>query len=192
MISFIKGTIQSISKDSVVVETAGGVGYKIYLSHEQIIKYLPGQESEFFTYLKVSDSAMDLYGFKNSEQKEFFKLLLSVSGVGPKSAMNIFNLGSLEEIKSAIAREDLKYLIAVQGMGQKTAERLVVELKTKIGKLEDGKEVSGDSQILVDVIDGLVSMGYSREEVRNMVKSINIKGKNTEEVLRLVLKKLGK
>ncbi|MDP2684427.1 MAG: Holliday junction branch migration protein RuvA [bacterium] len=192
MISFIKGTIQNTSKDSVVVETSSGVGYEIFLSKTIAIKYSIGKEVSFFTYLKVSESSMDLYGFENSEQKEFFQLLLSVSGVGPKSAMNILNLGSIDEIKNAIAREDVKYLTAVQGMGQKTAERLVVELKTKIGKLGGSKVMSGDSQIMADVIDGLASMGYGKEEAKNAVQSIDAKKKSTEEVLREALKMLSK
>ncbi|MDZ4228370.1 MAG: Holliday junction branch migration protein RuvA [Candidatus Levybacteria bacterium] len=192
MISFIKGTIQNTSKDSVVVETSSGVGYEIFLSKTIAIKYSIGKEVSFFTYLKVSESSMDLYGFENSEQKEFFQLLLSVSGVGPKSAMNILNLGSIDEIKNAIAREDVKYLTAVQGMGQKTAERLVVELKTKIGKIGGSKVMSGDSQIMADVIDGLASMGYGKEEAKNAVQSIDAKKKSTEEVLREALKMLSK
>ncbi|OGH89456.1 MAG: Holliday junction DNA helicase RuvA [Candidatus Magasanikbacteria bacterium RIFOXYC2_FULL_40_16] len=192
MISFIKGTIHSVDKDNVVVQTTGGVGYKIFLSKNIVLKYLSGQEASFFTYLKVSDSALDLYGFENTEQKEFFELLLSVSGVGPKSAMNILNLGSIDDIKGAIARQDVKYLTTVQGMGQKTAERLVVELKNKIGKMENMAEITGDSQILADVIDGLASMGYGKEEAKDTVKSIDTKNKTTEQVLREALKRLSK
>ena len=192
MISFLKGTIHSVDKDNVVVQTTGGVGYKIFLSKNIVLKYLSGQEASFFTYLKVSDSALDLYGFENTEQKEFFELLLSVSGVGPKSAMNILNLGSIDDIKGAIARQDVKYLTTVQGMGQKTAERLVVELKNKIGKMENMAEITGDSQILADVIDGLASMGYGKEEAKDTVKSIDTKNKTTEQVLREALKRLSK
>ncbi len=192
MISYITGKIQSVGKDSVVVETTGGVGYEIFLSKTVAMNYSAGQEVSFFTYLRVSESAMDLYGFQNAEQKDFFELLLSVSGVGPKSAMNILNLGSIDDIRGAIARQDVKYLTAVQGMGQKTAERLVVELKNKIGKIENMGEITGDSQILSDVIEGLVSMGYGKEEAKDAVKDIDSKDKTTEEVLKEALKKLSK
>lgn len=192
MISYIKGKIKTVDVDSVVVETASGVGYEIFLSKVIALNYSNEQEVSFYTYLKVSDNGMDLYGFENIEQKDFFELLLSVSGVGPKSAMNILNLGSIDEIKNAIAREDVKYLTAVQGMGQKTAERLVVELKAKISKLGGSKIVSGDSQIMADVIDGLASMGYGASEAKDVIKSIDTKDKNTQEVLREALKKLSK
>jgi len=191
MISFLKGKIQAVGKDNVVVETASGVGYEIYLSKILAGKYLRGQEVSFFTYLKVSENAMDLYGFEDMAQKEFFQILLSVSGVGPKSAMNILNLGSMEDIKGAIAREDVKYLTAVQGMGQKTAERLVVELKSKVVSLK--LEVNGvENQVLMDVIDGLSTMGYGKEEIKSVVNGLDTNGKNTEELLKIVLKQLMK
>src|SRR3989338_10974119 len=190
MISYIKGKIQAVGKDNVVVETASGIGYEIYLSKILASKYFAGQNVEFFTYLKVSENAMDLYGFEDISQKEFFEILLSVSGVGPKSAMNILNLGSMEDIKGAIAREDVKYLTAVQGMGQKTAERLVVELKNKIGKLENAGKVTGDSQVIIDLIYGLESMGYGKEEIKQVIQGLEIKGKNIEELMIIVLKRL--
>ncbi len=191
MISFIKGTIIESDKDNVVVQTNSGVGYEIYIPINKISSYRVGQEASFFTYLKVSDSALDLYGFENTEQKEFFELLMSVSGIGPKSAMNILNLGSIDEIKSAIARQDVKYLTEVQGLGQKTAGRLVVELKSKItGKIAGGND--GETRVLVDVVDGLSAMGYGKEEVKEVLNGLELKGKSTEAILRLVLKKLGK
>lgn len=191
MISFLKGTISTVGKDSIVLLTSGGVGYEIYLSKMVAIKYSAGQEVSFSTYLKVSENAMDLYGFENAEQKEFFELLLSVSGVGPKSAMNILNLGSMEDIKGAIAREDVKYLTAVQGMGQKTAERLVVELKSKVEAIEAvvGKV---QNQNMTDVIDGLSAMGYGKEEIKLAIQNLETEGKNTEEILKMVLKRLAK
>ncbi|OGH58681.1 MAG: Holliday junction DNA helicase RuvA [Candidatus Magasanikbacteria bacterium RIFCSPHIGHO2_01_FULL_33_34] len=192
MISYIKGKIQAVGKDNVVVETASGIGYEIYLSKILASKYFAGQNVEFFTYLKVSENAMDLYGFEDISQKEFFEILLSVSGVGPKSAMNILNLGSMEDIKGAIAREDVKYLTAVQGMGQKTAERLVVELKNKIGKLENIGELTSDNKALTDVIDGLTAMGYGKEEIKAVVNGLNTADKNAEELLKIVLRQLSK
>jgi len=105
--------------------------------------------------------------------------------------MNILNLGSLDELKDAIAREDVKYLTSVQGMGQKTAERLVVELKAKVSSL-DNKIKSKASQALIDVIDGLTSMGYGKEEVKLVIRELKTEGRNTEEILREALKKLSK
>jgi Holliday junction DNA helicase RuvA len=116
---------------------------------------------------------------------------MTVSGVGPKSAMNILSLGHMEEIQSAIARSDVKYLTGVQGMGKKTAERLVVELKNKL--LASANDVhstnTGESDILTDALEGLMALGYSREEAKNLVSKIDIEGKSPEQILKLALKK---
>jgi Holliday junction DNA helicase RuvA len=192
MISFVTGKIIELNKDSLIVLTASGVGYELNMPPAKVLKYKLGQEMPFFTYLKISENDMSLYGFESTADKAFFTMLLSVSGVGPKSAMNILGLGSAEEIKSAIARKDVKYLTAVQGMGKKTAERLVVELKSKVKDFDVSGESANDSQILADVIDGLGAMGYSREEVKYVIKNINTEKKTTEELLKIVLQKLSK
>ena len=193
MISFVTGKIQSVSKNSVTVLTAGGVGYEIFIPTVKVGNYRVGDTASLLTYMKVSDSAIDLYGFEEAEEKDFFSLLMTVSGIGPKSAMNILNLGSIDNIKSAIARKDVKYLTDVQGLGKKTAERLVVELQSKVGGYgKNQKMESGESQIMVDVIDGLVSMGYGKDEAKNVVMDLDIKNKNTQQVLKEALKRLGK
>lgn len=193
MISFVTGTIKFISKNSLTVLTSGGVGYEIFIPTVKVGNCRVGQEVSLLTYMKVSDSAMDLYGFDAAEEKDFFSLLMTVSGIGPKSAMNILNLGSIDNIKSAISRKDVKYLTDVQGLGKKTAERLVVELQAKVGGYgKDQKMESGESQIMVDVIDGLISMGYGKDEAKNIVMDLDIKNKNTQQVLKEALRKLGK
>jgi Holliday junction DNA helicase RuvA len=188
MIAIIEGKIRSKNKNSVVVITSGGIGYEIKVSATTFLK-LPAQgEIILHTYLKVSENAMDLYGFLTAEEKEFFELLISISGVGPKTALNIMAVGSIDDIQLAIGRSDVKYLTAVQGIGGKTAERMVVELKSKI---QNPKSKIGevDSEILSEVIDGLVAMGYSRDEAKNTVNGVDTKGKTTEQVLREVLRR---
>lgn len=191
MIAFVRGTILGKAKDHLVIETAGGVGYEVKMTLLQMAKFSIGQTVGIFTYLKVSDSAMDLYGFENNEEKSFFELLLTVSGVGPKSAMNILSLGNIAHIQSAIGRGDIQYLTAVQGLGKKTAERVVVELKTKItSPLEERNTYSSEeSTILAEVVDGLMALGYSREEAKEKIKGIDATGKTTAQVLKMALKK---
>ena len=191
MIAFVRGTILGKAKDHLVIETAGGVGYEVKMNLLQMAKFSIGQTVGIFTYLKVSDSAMDLYGFENIEEKSFFELLLTVSGIGPKSAMNILSLGNIAHIQSAIGRGDIQYLTAVQGLGKKTAERVVVELKTKItSPLEERNTYSSEeSTILAEVVDGLMALGYSREEAKEKIKGIDATGKTTAQVLKMALKK---
>jgi holliday junction DNA helicase RuvA len=191
VISLLKGTIESKQKDSVVLMTAGGVGYAVRVSRLQAEEAKVGVDVILYTYLKVSDNAMDLFGFSSVEHRSFFSLLLSVKSVGPKSAMHILSIGSVQEIQSAISRGDVDYLTSVQGMGKKTAERIVVELKSKI-KVDDSAPARGDGKILGEVIDGLVSMGYGKEDAKAAVQSIETEGKTTEQVLREALRSKSK
>jgi len=188
MISLINGKIVGKNKSRVTVLTAGGVGYEVHVSAPFYLSLPNSGEITLHTYLKVSENGMDLYGFANQEEKDFFELLLSVSGVGPKTALNILALGSIDEIQSAIGRGDVKYLTAVQGIGGKTAERMVLELRSKI-KDQRSTNNEVDSGAMSDAIDGLVGLGYTREEAKQAVRSADTKGKTTEQVLREVLRK---
>ncbi len=190
MIALLKGTVTAKHKTSIVLMTSGGVGYEVYMQPLKVLSAVIGNEMTLYTYLKVSDSALDLYGFEHAEDKDFFSLLMTVSGVGPKTAMNILSLGSMKDIGSAIGRGDVKYLTAVSGLGKKTAERLVVELKTKIGSQGGSSSVQGDSGVLGDVIEALIGLGYSAEDAKSVVTSLDAEGKNTEEVLRMALRKM--
>lgn len=193
MIGFIAGTVLDKNHSAVLVETASGVGYEINLASTHLAMVQIGQTVRLFTYLKVSDSAQELSGFVDSEARDFFKLLLGVSGIGPKSALNILSLGSIEAIKQAIARNDVNYLTAVQGMGKKTAERLVVELKSKLKGTTSVTEMpAGATDTLGEVVEGLIAMGYSAGEARTAVQSLSLVGKTTEQLLREALRQLSK
>ncbi len=192
MITLLTGTIYATLPTGITLLTQGGVGYELTTTRVFASKQTVGSEITLNTYLKVSEQAMQLFGFASIEERAFFQQLLSVSGVGPKSAMNILALGSVGEIESAIAREDATYLSAVQGIGKKTAERMVVELKSKI-KISDTGSATGDhvsGTVLAEVIDALVSMGYAKDEVTSIVKTLE--GDNTEVLLREALKKLAR
>jgi Holliday junction DNA helicase RuvA len=142
-------------------------------------------------YMAVRENSMDLFGFQSLAEKELFLKFLDVNGVGPKSALHLISLGSVEEISSAIARGDINYLTKVSGIGKKTAERIVVELKSKMSKLGiDNLEL--DNGQLGEVMDALVSLGYSKDEAREVVKNLDSEGKNSEELIRQALRILGK
>ncbi|OGH69900.1 MAG: hypothetical protein A3C90_01560, partial [Candidatus Magasanikbacteria bacterium RIFCSPHIGHO2_02_FULL_51_14] len=147
-----------------------------------------GSEVEMPAYLKVSDTGMQLFGFQSNDERIFFQLLITVSGVGPKTAMHILSLGSLDNIQSAISRSDVAYLTAVQGIGKKTAERVVVELKSKVTSHKTHTTSQGDGTTLGEAIDGLVALGYSKDEARDAVHGIATDGKSTETILREALK----
>jgi len=146
-----------------------------------------GQDAELYTYLKVSEQAHDLYGFATKDEKAFFELLLSVKGVGPKGALNILSLGSIANIQDAIARADIGYLTQVSGLGKKTAERMCVELKSKVGKVSKAGVPGSDSGVLGDVVEGLAAMGYTKEEAREAVQHLDATNKKAEALLREAL-----
>lgn len=190
MISSLTGTVREKTKDTIVIQTNGGVGYAVRVGVH--VGGTKGQLIELYTYLKVSDQAMELYGFLTTEERSFFELLLLVSGVGPKTAMNILSLGSIDDIQDAISRGDAAYLSAVQGIGKKTAERMVVELKSKVKSVGWRTSVGGDTSLgsaLEEVVDGLVGMGYTLDQAREAVRGLECEGKTTEELLREALRR---
>lgn len=173
MISLITGKIHTLLTDSLIIMTAGGVGYEIKVTSNLLSQQKAGETITLPTYHKVSDTSQELFGFANTQEKAFFILLLSISGVGPKSAMNILALGSIDDIQSAIARGDIKYLTAVQGLGKKTAERMIVELKSKVGSIATASGDLETTSAMTDVIDALESMGYSKDEIRAVLKDLD-------------------
>lgn len=189
MISLLSGTIHSKTPDTLTLLTPGGVGYAVRVSPVFAAESAVGSECSLYTYLKVSDSALDLYGFTSVPDRTFFELLLTVKGVGPKSAMNILSLGSMHDIQDAIARGDAKYLSSVQGLGKKTAERLCVELKSKV-QITTLKHAAGNAQdgnVLADVVDALVGLGYTAEDAREAVKQLDTAEKTVEQLIREAL-----
>lgn len=192
MISIITGIIADKTSDTITVMTFGGIGYEIHVARAIALSAVEGNKIKFHTYLKVTDQSQELFGFETKEKRIFFNLLLSVSGVGPRSAMNILSIGSIEQIQHALARGDALYLSTVQGIGKKTAERLVVELKSKIQALGVFSQTDSNTSgsVLVEVIDGLVALGYSRDEARLTIKDMNTNDKDTETLLKEALQSL--
>ena len=188
MISIVKGKVISNFAGKLVVLTAGGVGYEIMTSASAGKNWLVGAEAEILTYLAVREGALDLYGFTNESEKELFEKFLLVSGIGPKTAIHLLSLGSVSEISSAIGRGDLAYLTNVSGIGKKTAERILVELKNKIGGGQTGLEEFEGA--LGDVVEGLAALGYSFIEAREAVKNLDVKGKTSEQLLKEALQRI--
>ena len=170
MISYLKGNILEKNQRSVIV-LAGNVGYEVFLSAKDWQITEKNSLVEFFIYSYIKAEAFDLYGFKNLAELEFFKKLLSVSGVGPKSAINILGLAEINELKRAITSGDPSFLQQVSGVGKKTAERIVVELKEKF--IDDVATIAGTPGTDKQVVDALVSLGYKEKEAQDMVKNLS-------------------
>ena len=190
MISIIKGQIISKSLVDVVVLTEGGVGYKVFVKPTAIESYNIGDTVQMLTYLVIRENIMDLYGFASEQERELFMNFIDVSGIGPKGALQLLSLGTVSEITSAISSGDVDYLTKVSGVGKRTAERIVLELRNKVGMDSFVVDAQEKNNNLGDVIDGLVAMGYSAQEAREAVKKLDVKGKSSEELLRMALQKI--
>ena len=193
MISFIKGEVIAKEENLVSVLTKSGVGYEVFVGSNTAIGLTAGDKVEFHTSLRPKDKAMELYGFDTIEEKIFFKKLTSVSGVGPKSAFSVLDLGSMNEIKSAIVNEDKEYLKKVKGVGKKTAGRMIIELQSKIDEADIAATSSTsdqDKEKVSEVVSALTSMGYSSKQASRAVKGVDTEDRSVQDILKDVLKNM--
>jgi len=188
MIARIKGQIVAKAEDFAIVE-ANNIGYKIYLSEDVLAKTKLKQNVSFWTYLVVRENLMDLYGFLDQKEKSFFGLLISISGIGPKSAMSILDLASIETLRKAVVLEDDSYLTRVSGIGKKTAQKILLELKDKLDITES--DDSGTLKEETDVLEALKQLGYSLKEARDALKGVPNDIKGSDKKIKEALKILG-
>lgn len=189
MIAKLKGKIEFIKDDYAVVDV-NGVGYKVYLSNLTLGKIAGSENIELFIHTHVREDILALYGFLSNEELDMFELLISVSGIGPRSAIGILSIADPKTIRTAILNEDPSILTKVSGVGKRTAERVIVELKNKVADLTIGEkeEVVADS----DALEALASMGYSVTEARKALKNVSKNVKDVGERVKLALKNLGR
>jgi Holliday junction DNA helicase RuvA len=185
MISHLKGTLIHQNLKFIILDVSG-VGYKIY-TNTALLESTKNKTLEFWTYLAVRENALDLYGFQTKEELDFFELLLTVSGIGPKSAIGILAVATIQNLRHAISTGDVSHLTKVSGIGKKNAEKIVLELKDKIvGLSEDiSVSVSGD----VDALEALKSLGYGEREAREALKKV-VDTTDTGEKVKKALKLL--
>ncbi|MCX6720827.1 MAG: Holliday junction branch migration protein RuvA [Candidatus Staskawiczbacteria bacterium] len=185
MIAYLSGKI-ILKRDKFIILEVNNVGYKVYLNRQSIIT-LPaiGEPIKLFTYQNVKEEALDLYGFSTYEGLEFFETLMEIRGVGPKSALDISALGSLEKIKDRILRQDEKVFEGVPGIGAKKAMTIILELTGKIKMLDGHKKGSSDP-----AEDTLVQLGFSKQQAKDALSRVS--AKDPEERIKQALKTLGK
>lgn len=185
MIGHIKGIIIHQDLKSVILDVSG-VGYKIYTNTGALDSH-KGSTVEFWTYLAVRENALDLYGFQSKEELDFFELLISVSGIGPKSALGILSIATLQNLRHAISTGDTSHLTKVSGIGKKNAEKIVVELKDKLEGIMFEMDYSSTGD--VDALEALKSLGYGEREARDALKKVS-DVKDTGEKVKKALKLL--
>lgn len=188
MIGQLRGTVASKGERHVILDVAG-VGYRVATTPETIKTLSLNETNTFLTHLAVRENALDLYGFRTARELEFFELLLTVSGVGPKSALAIISLAPPEVLEKAILGGDAGYLTKVSGIGKKSAEKIVIELKDKIASIADASAGALSSES--ESVEALQALGYSLPEARAALK--NVAGDlDTGERVKQALKQLGK
>ncbi len=186
MIGSIKGKIILKTDKFVIVETSG-VGYKMSVSTDTLSKIgKGGEEIMLWTHTHVREDILDLYGFLDRKELEFFEMLINVSGIGPKGALSILGIASIETLKKAIATSDTAYLTKISGIGRKTAEKIVIELRDKVGEEKMGMSLQGE----LDTLEALKSLGYSQNEARDALKKVK-PDLNTNAKIKEALKILG-
>lgn len=173
MIGSIKGKIILKTDKFLIVET-GGVGYKISISPDTLsnTKKL-GDEIMLWTHTHVREDILDLYGFLNREELEFFEMLINVSGIGPKGALSILGIASIETLQRAIGTGDTSYLTKISGIGKKTAEKIVIELRDKMTNKMKTESGGSSLQGELDALEALKSLGYSQNEAREALKKVS-------------------
>jgi Holliday junction DNA helicase RuvA len=185
----IEGILVKKSDKFIVIENHG-LGFRIFVSQETNAK-LPklGETAKLFLHHHVKEDAMDLYGFLQKEEMELFEMLISVSGIGPKTALGLIGLSSVENLKTAIVSGKADFLHRAPGIGQKTAERIILELKSKLAdEGGDGSKLESD----IELEDALVDLGYDKNVSRQAIKKIPEGIVDSEKRLKEALKLLGK
>jgi len=192
MISYLKGQVNYISINNLEV-LINNIGYQVFVSAEYLNQVKLGQEIELFIFQDVKENSLDLYGFDSRNKLELFKKIISVSGIGPKTGLNVLQLATVDEIESAIIRGDASILTKVSGIGKKTAERIVVELKNKFSAKGSYVSVGSEPQSEdADVIDALVNLGYPVDDARQAFRQIDQNIEGSENKIKECLKMLSK
>lgn len=191
MIASLSGVVE-VCDDPYVIISVNGVGYKV-LASQGVLKTLNGigDKVKIFTYTHVREDILELYGFSTQSDLKLFELLLSVSGIGPKTAIGVFAVGSAGEIQQAIITGNVDFFTTVPRLGRKNAQKIIIELKNKLGSTVELDLSEKDIKENKDVIAALKTFGFSSKEAGEAIKQLD-KTLTPEEKIRQALKSLGK
>lgn len=198
MIAFIKGTVADITADSVILENQG-MGYRIFTTSTVLARISAGSEVKFHTYMNVREDAMQLYGFLTKDDLSVFKLLITVSGIGPKGGLAVLSVMTGNDLRYAVMAGDSKAISKAPGIGAKTAQKVILELKDKL-KIEDAfqmpeieeiSSVDGHAELINEAVLALSALGYSQTDAMKAVRQCEITEHTAvEDLLKSALKKM--
>ena len=186
MIAYLQGKVLSKGKQNLIL-LCESVGYEIFCPSIYLEKLLPGDQTALFIYSRVREDEFSLYGFPTSEAIDFFKLLIGVNGVGPKTALEILNIDA-NTVKNAIAQENSAFLSKVPGIGKKTAERIIVDLKNKVLPESFTDMSSSLDKRFEEVMSALNTLGYQHNEINRVLKTVPAEVVSSEELITFFLR----
>lgn len=195
MFEYIKGTVAEIMLDKIILET-NGIGYRINSTMNSTAQIKKGDTAEIYTYMVVREDEISLYGFTSRRELEYFKLLISVSKIGPKVGAAILSTYTPEKLGACIVNKDINAISKAPGVGKKTAERIILELKDKVketpletmGMMEEVVDTKSDYEVL----EALMSLGYTKIEGEKAIKAVYTETASAEELIKKALKWLVK
>lgn len=196
MIGYLRGNLKFIFDDCCILDV-NGVGYRVYIDERTRESLKLNQEAEFFIHTAVREDSITLYGLKNQHDYELFSQLITVSGVGAKTALNVLSKISSKDLALAIYQKDLNILTSLPGIGKKSAQRLILELKDKVSSLSTDVDsdrlpsTSGDNKAISEASEALSALGYTNSEIAEVFKKAK-KKLSTEELVKFALKELNR
>lgn len=199
MIRYLKGKFHPCSDGAAVIETSSGIGFLVGIpANSPLYKNMEGEDVKVHIHMIVREDDMSLYGFDSKDELELFKLLITVSGVGAKAAMSIMGILPQEQLRRAIASGDAKTVTAANGVGKKTAERVILELKDKVGDFftpgeshdteNEVRPIAGNPRM--EAVGALISLGYARSEAEKAVSGIKNDDLSVEQYIKSALKEM--
>jgi Holliday junction DNA helicase RuvA len=185
MIGYLSGTVIAVQEKFLILDV-GGVGYKVFVTPDILSRASMGTPYSLWIHTVVREDALELFGFDSPAIQELFELLITISGIGPKSALGILSIADMASLVHAIKTENVSYLTQVSGIGKKTAEKIVLELREKVEKLALATDVSIDDTTR-DVVDALIAMGYHERAIREALRTIDTSHDNSSIMIREAL-----
>ena len=201
MLYYLIGTVSEIGQNSIILEV-GGIGFQVNTSLQTISDVKTGSQVKLYMSESIGENNYDLYGFSEQREKRFFELLVSISGVGPKAAISVLSVMNTDELVHAVMTDDIKALTAAPGIGKKIAQRILLELRDKLGaelpnlasSISDSVKQPGklpsENQAIFDAMAGLSVLGYSSAEVSAIIRRSDWTGMTAEQIIREVLKNM--
>ena len=200
MISYIKGEVVKKGIDYLIIEN-NGIGYYINTSFNTLKNLSEGDVSSVFTYMHVREDVLALYGFSKKDELDMFKKLISVNGVGPKAGLAVLSTYEINSVKVAILKDDVNAISKVPGIGKKTASKIILDLKDKVGSIEELDNVDiSDIEIISsdinndveDIAKVLMTLGFSQAEAKKALENIDLSGKTENQIIKEALKNLNR